>query len=139
MFGNPSRYKQIGQFIKNVLCLDAPCYPDTQAFSGVLINDVQQSQWPTVLSALCYKVIAPDMILMPRPESHTGAVIEPESFLLRLLLRNFQPFLPPDAFNALMGYSPAFLLQHPGYHPIAISAVLFCQGYDPIDEPLLFF
>ena len=61
--------------------------------------------------------------------------VQPKSAFLGLLLRDFQPFLPPYPFNALVIYMPAAVVQHSGDHAIAIAPELSRQLDDVIGQP----
>jgi len=52
-----------------------------------------------------------------------------------LFLRDFQPFLPPNAFDALVIYMPAAVVQHPGSHAISIAPKLSRQLNDVLSQP----
>lgn len=58
-----------------------------------------------------------------RTESDTRAVIEPQTFAGSVLLRHFEPFLLPDAFDTLIVYAPSILPQQVCNGPIAIPAI----------------
>jgi hypothetical protein len=74
------------------------------------------------------------MVRALRPQPYARPVIEPEPTLFWLLLWDFQPFLPPYAFNALVIYMPAAVIQQPGNHAIPIAAELFGQCGDVLGQ-----
>jgi hypothetical protein len=56
-------------------------------------------------------------------------------FLL-LLLRDLQPFTPPDTLDPLVVHMPARVVQQAGDHPIAIAPVLVGQLDDVVGQTL---
>jgi len=48
------------------------------------------------------EVIGPDVVRALRPEPGAGPVTKPEPTLLRLLLRDLQPFAPPYPLDPLV-------------------------------------
>ena len=54
------------------------------------------------MGAVYHEVIGPDMVAMSGPEPDTRPIVEPESSMFWLFLRNLQPLLAPDAFDPLM-------------------------------------
>jgi len=61
--------------------------------------------------------------------------VQPESTLLGLFLRDFQPLPLPDPFDPFMVHMPAAVVQHVRDHTIAVSSELFCQRDDVIGQP----
>ena len=57
--------------------LGTALHMDGKAFTRILINDSQHAECTTVVSALSYKIIRPDMTLMLRSQPDAGAVIKP--------------------------------------------------------------
>ena len=80
------------------------------------------------------EVVGPDMVRPLRSEPDTGSVIEPEPALLRLLVRNLQPFAPPDPFHPLVIDMPARGVEQPCDHAIAVAPVLAGQLDDVIGQ-----
>ncbi len=70
------------------------------------------------------KVVTPDVVRIFRPQPDAGSVVEPEPPLLRLLLRHFQPLLPPDPLHPFAVHFPAGIPQKSRDAPIAIAAIL---------------
>ena len=58
------------------------------------------------------------------------AIIEPESAPFRLLLRDLQPFLSPDALHSLVIYGPSCVLQHSVHTAVAKSTEFTCEVDD---------
>src|SRR3954463_13954734 len=87
--------------------LQLPVDADRQALPGKLVDDVEHAELPAVVGAVLDEVVRPDMVGALGSEPHAGAVIQPQTPLLRLLARHFEPLLPPDAFNPLGVHRPA--------------------------------
>lgn len=77
------------------------------------------------------------MVWTLRPEPHAGAIVQPEPPLFLLLLRDLQPFTPPDAFDALVVHVPACVVQQPGHHAISVAPVPIGQLDDVVGQTLL--
>jgi len=71
--------------------------------------------------AISDEVVCPDVIGVQRPQSHTRAIVQPQSPTLRLLLRHLQSFLTPDAFDALVIHVPSRLVQQPTHLEVAVA------------------
>ncbi|KGB27071.1 hypothetical protein HPDFL43_00038490 [Hoeflea phototrophica DFL-43] len=71
-----------------------------------------------------------------RPQTHAGAIVQPEPSFLLLLLRDLQPFTSPDALDPLVVHLPACIVQHAGDHAVAIAPILIGQFDDVIGQPL---
>jgi hypothetical protein len=67
------------------------------------------------------------MVRALRPQPDAGPIIQPKSAFLGLLLRDFQPFLPPYPFNALVICMPAAVVQQPSDHAISPIGRLLCN------------
>ena len=102
----------------------SPAYPpldsDGQAsglLSSALVfprNLVQQRQKPqrsSIVRSGADKIIAPDVVPMLRPQSHTGTAVQPEPSSGPLFLRHFQTFPPPDSLHPILPHRPARALQ----------------------------
>ena len=63
-------------------------------------------------------------------EPHAGAVVQPESPLLGLFTRNFEPLQTPDACHPLDVHCPTGRLQHRRDPTIAVTAVLGGECHD---------
>ena len=75
------------------------------------------------------KIIAPDVVPMLRPQSHTGAAVQPEPSSGPLLLRHFQTFPPPDSLHPILPHRPARALQQRRDSSIAVPPVLRRQSH----------
>jgi len=60
-----------------ILISNLTSYLDTQALTGIFIDDVEYLESPATGRAVYHEIIAPDMILILRPEPYTGAIIKP--------------------------------------------------------------
>ena len=83
------------------------------------------------------KVIAPDVVAILRAQPDTGAVIQPEPSLLRLLHWHLQPLSPPYALDPLVVRLPARMSQKSGDPTIAVAAILPRQFDHVRDQTLL--
>ncbi len=128
--------EQIGQSINDIGRVEPSCDADRQGLLGVLIDDIEHPELPTVMGAVFHEVIAPDMVAPFRTEPDAGAVVEPQTPLLSLFLWHFQPFTPPDPFHALVVHVPARAVQQSGDHPIAVPTVLAGKLDDVVGQTL---
>lgn len=71
-----------------------------------------------------------------RSESYAGAIVQPEPPLFLLLLRNLQPFAPPNPFDPLVVHTPASVVQQARHHAVAIAPVLVSQLDDVVGQAL---
>lgn len=72
-------------------------------------------------------VVGPDVVGALRPEPNARPVVQPKPYFLSLLLRDLQPFTPPDPFDPLVVHTPACVVQQTGDHAIAIAPVFVSQ------------
>ncbi len=86
------------------------------------------------MGAVLDEVVGPDVVGPLRPQPDAGAVVEPEPALLRLLVRDLQPFAPPDPLDPLRVHMPTGVVQQTGDHAIAVAAVLAGQLDDVVGE-----
>ena len=87
--------EQITQDVDDIALIKFPVDTDRQAFSTVLINDVQCAERSSVIRSAMHKVIAPHMIAMLRPEPDARSIVQPEPPFLWLFHRHFQPLSSP--------------------------------------------
>ena len=113
----------MGVLPQHIIMLETALHMDGKAFTRILINDSQHAERTTVVSAVGYKIIRPDMTLMLRSTSDAGAVIKPKSTALRLFLWNFKPFTSPDTFNPFEVDRPAFSPKQSRYPAVAIATI----------------
>lgn len=64
------------------------------------------------------------MVGMLWPQPHARSVVQPETPLLRLPPRYFEPLSPPDPFDALDVHGPARRVQQGRDPPIAVAPIL---------------
>ena len=74
--------------LDNAKAVDATRHPDRKAFSSELIDQRHEPDLAAVMGLRLDEVVAPDMIAMLRPQSDTGAVVEPQA-AARLLLPGY--------------------------------------------------
>lgn len=104
---------------------------DRQALPAVFIHHSQQFQWSPILGAVHHEVIRPHMIQIERALSETQAICHPQPRSFGLLLRHLESFLPPDSLDALVGDSPAFLLEEGRDPSVPIPPIFTSQREDP--------
>lgn len=94
---------------------------DGQALTGELVDDGEHAECLAVMGAIHDEVVGPDVVLVRRSQPDAGPVMEPEPPPLRLLLRNLEPFTPPNVLDPLETDRPTILLQQPVDAPISIA------------------
>jgi hypothetical protein len=124
MAWNTPQDEQVREHVDDIDGLELPIHPDDQAFPCELVNDVEHAEFAAIMGAVLDKVVTPDMVGILRPQPDARSVIEPEPSSLRLLLRYFQPLLPPDPLHPFAVHPPAGLPQKSGDAPVAITAIL---------------
>ncbi len=77
MLWNATKDKQVKQEINHILVFNLTGYQYRQAFPGVFIDDIQYFKGSAISRAVYHEIVAPDMVLILRPEPDTGAVIKP--------------------------------------------------------------
>ena len=70
--------KEIRETVKHIIGLDLPGHDDRQRLPGVLVDDCQNLNCPSVVCPIRHKIIGPDMVAMRGSETDTGGVIEPQ-------------------------------------------------------------
>ena len=90
-----------------IYCRSFCLHPDRQAFPPVLIQQAQQPQRSPLLRSGTHEVVAPNLVRSLRPESHTGAVVQPQPTPGLLFLRHFQPLAPPDLLCSILAHFPS--------------------------------
>ena len=68
------------------------------------------------------------------PQADARAVVEPEASTFGLFLRDFQPFPPPDAVDALDAHLPAFVDQQSADAPVAVAAIPRRKPHDRLGQ-----
>jgi len=90
---------------------------------GAFIDQVEHANRPFIMSKGTHKVVRPDVIRSLRPKPHAGAVVESQPATRLLLLRNLQPFAPPDRFHTIFAHSRAGFAQLNRDASIAVLAI----------------
>src|SRR5215212_4927393 len=85
--------------------------------------DVGHAVLPSVVGAVLDEVVGPDMVRVLRPQPQARAVAQPEPALLGLLLRDLEPFPPPEPLDTLAVDPPTGLAQQRRDPAIAVAAV----------------
>ena len=81
--------------------------------------------------AICEAVMRPTMrFVETKTPEHARAIVEPQTALLWLLLRHFQPLPSPDPPHTLDVHTPAFVGQPSPDPSIAVASVPRCQSLD---------
>ena len=112
-------------------------HSDRQAFPPILVQQRQQPQRPSIVRSGANKVIAPYVVAPLRPQSYTGTVVQPQSSSRPVFLRHFQPLSPPDPLDPILTHLPACPSQQRRNPPVAIAAVVRCQGNDGLCQFIL--
>src|SRR5690348_7684371 len=112
------------------MAVDSPANIDRQALPRVLIDQVQKSHCSSIMGESTHEIVGPDVIAPLRPQTHAGAVVEPQAAARLLLLRHLQPFATPDPLHAVLTHVPARFLQLDGDTSISIPAILAGQRDD---------
>lgn len=81
-----------------------------------------------------HEVVAPDVVGLLGPQPHTASVGEPESSAGPLLLRDLQPFHPPDSARRVLDHRPALELEHHRHHPVAVAPAMVGKPHDRLRE-----
>jgi len=67
----------VKELIGNLLGSDPAVNQNSQALSGVFVDNREYSECPSLRCPFYHKIIAPYMILISRPEPDTRALIQP--------------------------------------------------------------
>ena len=115
--------------------LELPFDADHQALHGEPVDHIEDPEGLAIASALMDEMVRPNMVQMLGPQPHSGAVVEPQPALLRLLGWNLQPHslpLPPDDVVIDL---PASTKQLGRDAEIAVTALLPARSYWRRDAP----
>ena len=112
MLGRAVAHEQVGEHFDHIMGSSPSSDLDRQTLSRVFVEHGEKLQRTTVVGPCAHEVIRPDMILVQRPESYAGPVVEPQPTSFRLPTGHFEPLLPPDPLHALVVHLPAFDAQH---------------------------
>ena len=69
--------EEVKQEVDHILILNLPGYQYSQALAGIFVDDIQYLKRPAVSRVVYHEVIAPDVILVFRPQPYTGPVVKP--------------------------------------------------------------
>ena len=69
--------EQVGENVQNIIVAYMPGNLDGHACPTELIDDGQHPERSAVMSSGLHEVIGPDMVRPARPETDTGAIVEP--------------------------------------------------------------
>jgi len=127
MFGRSVLCEQICENGQYVIMFKFALNMDGEAFTRVFINDSEHTECTTVMGTVGDKVIRPDMAFVLWLEPGAGAIIKPKPAVLGLLLRDFEPFTSPYAFNAFEVDRPTFSPEQCCNPAIAITAIFRSQ------------
>src|SRR5215475_4197919 len=128
--GYAAQDKQIREHVDDIDRLEPARYPDSQAFMGELVDDVEQAELAPVMGALLDKIVRPDMVGAFRPQPDARSVSQPQAAALGLLGRDLQPLASPDPLDPLVVDQPAGPAQKLGDLAIAVAAILLGQRDD---------
>jgi hypothetical protein len=77
MFRYATENNEMKQEINHILTGNLTGHQHGETFPGILINDIQYPESSPVIGADEYEIITPDVVLMLRPKSNAGTIIEP--------------------------------------------------------------
>jgi len=89
------------------------------------------------MSSVFHEVVGPDVVRPLGAQTDAGPVRKPETAALRLLLRDLEPFAPPDPLDPLVVDQPARPARQLGDLAVAVAAILTGQLDDVGRQPLL--
>ena len=133
----PTHDEQVGQDVDDVDRGELAAGTDRQALAGVLVQDVQRPERPTIVGAVMDEVVGPDVVGPLSPQPDTGFVVEPQTSSLWLLCWYLQPLETPQALDPFVVDLPAGISQQGCDPAIAIAAVLARQLDHVGNEPRL--
>ena len=68
---------RISNGVQDVTGAQLALHFDGQAFAGVLIDERQHAERPSIMRAILDEVVGPDMVLVLWPQPHAGPIIQP--------------------------------------------------------------
>ena len=120
VFWRTAQDEQLGQGVDGVkLAFDAKHH----SLLRELIDDVEDAKQPPIMRPILNEIIGLDMVWAFGPQTGTGPVIQPEPSHLGFPW-DFQTLPPPDPLYALVIFTPAAVVQHPGGHAISVAPEL---------------
>ena len=75
--------EQVGQCNDYVCRVQFAPHPDRQAFAAELVKNVQRPKHPAIINAAMNEATGPDMIPAFRQQPKAGAIVQPQTALLR--------------------------------------------------------
>ena len=93
-------HEELAEPTEAVIRSYAAIHVDRETFPGILVHNGQPFQRSAVLCPDGDEVVGSTMSAVGGSMPHTGAIGEPQSAALQLLLRHLQAFPPPDPFHA---------------------------------------
>ncbi len=127
MFRRTVGHEEIREAMEHVIGAQPSLHHNVEAFPTEFVNDRQNLDGTAVMSAVCHKIIGPDMVAMGGPEPHTRPIVEPQTSAFGLLLGNLQPLLTPDAFHPLVIDPPTFSSEQCRNPAITVAPILLWQ------------
>lgn len=124
MLGHPALHKQLREPEHHIIRPKPSCHINGHALTGIFIHNRQQLHRTPIFGADGHEIVRPHMVRMLRPEPDTGAIRQPEPSAGRVLLRDLQPFTPPNPLDPLVIDPPSVVSQEPRHLSIAIPSVL---------------
>jgi len=118
-------YEEIREAMEDVVGAQPSLHQDIQALTTEFVYDRQDLDRTAVVSAVCHKIIGPDMVAMRGSEPDTRPIVEPQTSAFGLLLGNLQPLLTPDTFHSLVIDSPTFSLEQCRNPAIPVTPIPF--------------
>lgn len=111
MPGNTPQDEQVREHVDHINGLQLPAHSDGQTFACELVDEVEHAELAAIVGAVLDEVIRPDVVGVFWPQPDARSVSKPEPPFLGLLLRHFQPLLPPDPLDPLLVHPPAGISQ----------------------------
>ncbi len=136
MSGNAAHDEQVRQNVDHVDAVEPSVDTDGEAFSGELVDDIEQPVFASLLGSILQEVIRPDIVWPFGGEPHARVLVQPQALTLGLFDWNFQPFPSPDAFDALVVDRPTSTPEKFRDPSIAIATVLTSERNDIGGQPL---
>ena len=136
VFRRTMGHEEISEAMEDVIGAQPSLHHDVQALPTEFVDDGQDLDRTPVVSAVCHKIVGPDVVAMRGPEPDTRPIVEPKTSAFGLLLGNFQPLLTPDAFHPLV-IDPPTLSSEQGCNPaITVAPILLGKSDNFFPEPL---
>ena len=131
--------EEIGEHVDDVDRGELATDAYRQALAGVLVQDVQRPEHPSIVCPVMNEVVGPDVVGVLGSQPDTGSVVEPQSPTPGLPGWYLQPLEPPQPFDPLVVDLPARISQQGRDPPVAVTTVLARQIDHVGNEPLFVF